>query len=193
MDLDSSLVETTIGILDRMVVNGSDLNSGLHIRYGATDAQIQMVLEMKGHVDEKRMAQAVQLSTIAEPILGCRFVESPLHPIWQRRVDLDSIEWCSIEQVDNKEESIDLWLSSLLDLDFDPLVTVRIFRSPTNDLLGIKIHHACSDGIGLIQYVFLLASIYSELSRDPAYQPRPNLRDRDQSQMFRVIEDMSTY
>src|SRR5262249_21264913 len=133
---------------------------------------------------EKRVTRAIRLSTIAEPILGCRFVESPLHPIWQRRANLDAIEWCEVQVIGNKEETLDLWLSSLLDLDGDPLVKARILRSPANDTLCIKIHHACSDAIGLTQYVSLLASIYSELSRDPAYQPRPNLADRDQSRMF---------
>ena len=184
MDLDPRVVESNVELPDQMVVNGSDLGSGLHIRYGVTDAQMQAVLEIQGHVDEKRLTRAMRLSTIAEPILGCRFVKSSVRPVWQRRADLDSIEWCSVQVIGNKEEAIDLWLSRPLDLDFDPLVKACILRSSANDTLCIKIHHACCDGVAFSQYVSLLASIYNELSRDPAYRPQPNPADRDQSRMF---------
>ena len=59
---------------------------GRNLNYG----YVNTVVQFPGRLDAQRLRRATRLSVDAEPILGCRFVDSWYHPYWQRRNDLDS-------------------------------------------------------------------------------------------------------
>ncbi|MGG4453268.1 condensation domain-containing protein [Brevibacillus porteri] len=183
-----SEVNQNMAIPQRLPANGSDRFNYM-VSY-LSDCQLQMVLEMDGHVNQQRLLQAMEASTIAEPIIGCRFIKDPVRPYWERRSDLVSSGWCSLQllsESDSEEKAIQEWLSSPIDIDADAMVKVRILRTSTKDIVCIKLNHLCSDGAGLIEYVHLLASLYSELVQNPRYVPKSNPEGRDQSRLFKEM------
>ncbi|MFF0825427.1 condensation domain-containing protein [Brevibacillus sp. NPDC003359] len=186
--MNASEVNQNMAIPQRLPANGSDRFNYM-VSY-LSDCQLQMVVEMDGHVNQQRLLQAIEVSTIAEPIIGCRFIKDPVHPYWERRSDLASSGWCSLQLLgdsDSEEQAIQDWLSSPMDIDADAMVKVRILRTSTKDILCIKLNHLCSDGAGLIEYVHLLASIYSELAKNPHYVPKSNPEGRDQNRLFKEM------
>ncbi|GAB1529560.1 MULTISPECIES: hypothetical protein [Brevibacillus] len=181
-------VNQNMAIPQRLPANGSDRFNYM-VSY-LSDCQLQMVLEMDGQVNQQRLLQAMEVSTIAEPIIGCRFIKDPVRPYWERRSDLASSGWCSLQllsESDSVEKAIQEWLSSPIDIDADAMVKIRILRTLTKDIICIKLNHLCSDGAGLIEYVHLLASLYSELSKNPRYAPKSNPEGRDQSRLFKEM------
>ncbi|MCM3145752.1 condensation domain-containing protein [Brevibacillus sp. MER 51] len=183
-----SEVNQNMAIPNRLPANGSDRFNYM-VSY-LSDCQLQMVLEMDGQVNQQRLLQAMEASTIAEPIIGCRFIKDSVRPYWERRSDLASSGWCSLQllgESDSAEKAIQEWLSSRIDIDADAMVKIRILRTSTKDIVCIKLNHLCSDGAGLIEYVHLLASLYSELAKDPRYVPKPNPEGRDQSRLFKEM------
>ncbi|QDS33257.1 condensation domain-containing protein [Brevibacillus brevis] len=183
-----SEVNQNMAIPQRLPANGSDRFNYM-VSY-LSDCQLQMVLEMDGHVNQQRLLQAMEASTIAEPIIGCRFIKDPVRPYWERRSDLASSGWCSLQllsESDSEEKAIQEWLSSPIDIDADAMVKVRILRTSAKDIICIKLNHLCSDGAGLIEYVHLLAALYSELAQNPRYVPESNPEGRDQSRLFKEM------
>jgi len=139
-------------------------------------------------LDAARLARAIRLSVDIEPILGCRFIEKKNHPHWQRLVDLDAIQWCSLEETRDKETALRSFLGKPFDLEHDPQVLVKLIRSDENDSMCIKLNHACCDGGGLKEYLELLAGIYTRLGDDKGFEAKPNvLGKRDLSRLLTAL------
>lgn len=148
-------------------------------RYGMGNFQIQAVLKLDGRIDFDRLVRAVRLSVDQEPVLGCRFIEHA-PPYWKRLKDIDNIMFCSMEESDNVEEAVQSFLESPLDMDYDPMVKIKLIRSEQYDTLVIKLNHTCCDGAGAKEYIHLLSQIYSEIDcENGAYTPQPTVRDND--------------
>ncbi|MCM3339845.1 condensation domain-containing protein [Paenibacillus sp. MER TA 81-3] len=164
-------------------------------RYTASNHLLHAVLELAGHLDHERLTQAVKLSADAEPILGCRFIEDPHHPYWQRIENIEESKWCVLLETDRVEESVQQFVGVPFDADSDPQVSAGVIRSKEKDTLCIKLNHAACDGAGVKQYLRLLAAIYTKLGMDSGYVPSRNVRGkRDQSALFMElgIVDWST-
>ncbi len=154
-------------------------------RYGSSNCQIHVVLEFQGRLDVARLAQAIRLSVDIEPILGCRFIEDEHRPYWQRLVNLDDIEWCSLEETRDKETALRKFLRKTSDMEHDPQVMVKLIRSGENDTMCVKLSHDCCDGGGVKEYLELLAGIYTSLGDDKGFEAKPNvLGKRDLSRLF---------
>jgi len=157
-------------------------------RYGMGNYQIQAVMKLDDRIDFDKLSAAVRLSVDAEPVLGCRFVEHA-PPYWKRLKDIDNIMFCSIEETDNTEEAVRMFLESPLDMDLDPMVKVKLIRSEQCDTIGIKLNHTCCDGAGAKEYIHLLSRIYSDTAcKNGAYVPEPSIRDdKDHIKVFKNL------
>lgn len=157
-------------------------------RYGMGNFMIQVMMKFDGRLDFDKLKKAVRLSVDQEPVLGCRFVEDD-PPYWKRREDIDSIEFCTIEETDNIDEAVNRFLETTIDMDKDPMVKVKLIRSDKFDTLGIKINHTCSDGSGSKDYVNLLSHIYTCLdSGNGVFEPKPIERSRkDHEKIFETL------
>lgn len=173
-------------IPNELPVNGHDRFEYL-LKYLSSNIQIQAVITFNKCLDAATLERAVRLSLDAEPVLGCRFVEDEKKPYWQRFESLDEIQWFEFIQNDNKEEAAAQFLKSPF-AHTDQQVNVQLIRAQYEDVLCIKISHACSDAAGLKEYLQLLAAIYSELLEDPGFQPKPNIQARrDQKNYFDAL------
>lgn len=148
-------------------------------RYGMGNFQIQVIMKLDGRIDFDKLSRAVRLSVDAEPVLGCRFVEQD-PPYWKRLEDIDKTEFCFMEETANVEEAVQRFLESRLDMDYDPMVKVKLIRSQEYDTIGIKLNHTCCDGAGAKEYIHLLAHIYSCIDcGNGEYVPKPSVRSRE--------------
>jgi len=164
--------------------NGHDICNYL-ARYGVANCQIQAVLGISGRLDYDRLKRAFRLSVDAEPVFGCQFVEDE-QPYWKRRDKIDDLEFCAFEEAENPEDAIRKFIERPLDMDNDPMVKAKLIRSWTDDILCIKVNHACCDGTGVKEYIRTLADIYSAMRNDGScYIPESRIAGRkDQDRMF---------
>lgn len=152
-----------------------------------SDGQIRCVLQLDGHLDAERLARAFRLSLDAEPVLGSRFVRHRGRCTWARRADLDALPLCEkivCADAQAQEVALGRFLVAPLDPLAGPAAQARLLRGDT-DTLVVKLHHLAADGIGLLQFVIVLAGIYRELGSSPGYRPRPNLASRGQGRVLR--------
>lgn len=132
------------------------------------DLWVRCVIWLNGKIDAERLAKAVRISLDAEPMLGCRFVESWWRPYWGRREDLHDIKSLGIVETRDSMSEIIRFMSGSNDPLADPLVQVQIVRSES-DTVCIKMNHMVTDAAGCKKYMYLLASIYRKLADDPNY------------------------
>jgi len=133
-------------------------------RFGMANYQIQPVMRLDGRLDYEKLSQAVRLTIDAEPVFGCRFVESNI-PYWKRIDNIDEIQLCALEKVENADEAIKSFLESPLDIDRDPMVKLKLIRSGSYDTICLKINHICCDGAGTKEYIQLLSEFYNALEQ----------------------------
>lgn len=173
--------------LDVFPANGHDIFNYV-ARYGMGNFHCQAILKLNGRIDFDKLSKAVRLSVDKEPVLGCRFVEGN-PPYWKRLENIDKVKFCSFEQVSNINEAAYRFIESPLDMDKDPKIKVKLIRSNSCDIIGIKANHACLDGTGIKEYVQLLSDIYFNIShKDGVFIPMPGTRGRiDQDRLFKGL------
>ncbi len=123
--------------------------------------------------------------------MRCQFIEDDKQPYWQPFENPDKIKWFEYVQHDNKQAAIEQFLKSPFYCE-GQMLCVQLIRLNDNDILCVKISHACSDAGGVKQYLQLLADIYSSLLKDSGYKPESNTKGRlDQKNYFeaRRIKD----
>lgn len=147
------------------------------------DLQIHCIITCQGNIDQALLAKAMRLSFDAEPVLGCRLIEGKWRQHWQRRDDLDRVEFCSLVKTNNPEQDIVGFLSIPLNHYRDSLLQIKVFRSQ-NDTLCLKANHIVTDAGGVKEYLRLLTTIYRELVLNPEYRPPINLLGRRSHQQI---------
>lgn len=172
---------------DVLPASGHDIYNYV-ARYGSGNFHSQAILKLDGKLDFDNLKRAVRLSLDAEPVLGCRFVEGN-PPYWKRMENLDKLNFCSFEEVDDVDAATKAFCESPLDMDKDTKVKVKLFRTKSYDTLGIKANHACCDGTGIKEYTELLSDIYSKISlSDEEFIPIPSKRGRyEQDVLLKIL------
>lgn len=158
-------------------------------KYDMANSQIQAIMKLDGRLDFDKLVRAVRLSVDAEPVLGCQFIKSD-PPYWKRFDDIDNnTKFCSIHETDNSEEAIESFLGSVMNMDKDPMVMVKLIRSGECDILALKINHVCSDGAGAKEYIQLLSDIYSRIDQeDSTFVPNPSIRSwKDHEELLSTL------
>jgi NRPS condensation-like uncharacterized protein len=130
-----------------------------------------LIAYFRGRVDRDRMENAVRLTLMAEPILRYRYVFDPGRPYWEEVEDADQDECFSRRPRSSDDQELFAFMRDPVEPSRAPQVKVCLFQSE-KDALCIKVNHIAIDGGGAIQYLFLLASLYRELGRDPRHRPR---------------------
>jgi NRPS condensation-like uncharacterized protein len=152
-----------------------------------SDSQVRCVLCLDGRLDAQRLQRALRLSLDAEPVVGCRFVQQRGRFAWERRADLNCLPLCEIVVCPDpqlRERELQRFLVAPMDISAGPAVAACLLRADT-DTLVVKLHHFAADGLGMLRFLMVLATIYRELSVHPSYQPSPNLAGRGQEQVLR--------
>jgi len=164
--------------------NGHDIYNYV-ARYSMSNLHIQVIMKLDGRLDFDKLKRAVSLSVDAEPVLKCRFIEDD-PPYWKPLENIGIINFCSMEETDDIEGATQNFIQRPIDIDNDPMVSVKLIRSQQFDVLALKINHACCDGVGALEYIQLLANIYADIDQENGtFIPVPRIGGRkDQDRLF---------
>ena len=135
-----------------------------------SDMTIRVELDFPHRLDEQRLRDALALARVAEPVLGCRFVDRAVWPYWQRvesppsplAICADEATWAT-------------YRATGLDGFAGPQLEAGLWRAPDGDRLLLKVGHIAADAGGTKQALGLVAGLYRTLAREPAHRPVPNL------------------
>lgn len=186
-DAGNKSINDILGKPGYLIANGHDIFNYV-ARFGSANFQIQIVMKLNGRLDPDKLQKAIRLSIEAEPVFGSRLiVNNP--PYWKRLDDIDKVTFCTFEETCNPDEAVKRFLESPLNMDKDPMVKLKLISSDTNDILCLKINHACCDGTGAKEYIKLLSEIYTCIDQDNGiYVPKPGFRGRtEQDMLFSVL------
>ena len=164
--------------------NGHDIYNYV-ARYNTSNLQIQAILKLDGKIDLYKLKQAVKLSIETEPVFKCRFIEDT-KPYWKPLDNIGIIKFFSLEETNDIDQSISNFIQSSFDIDNDPMLNIKLMRCEHYDVIGLKINHACCDGLGALEYIQLLSDIYNKIEHENgAYIPVPRIAGRkDQDRLF---------
>lgn len=138
------------------------------------EMMIQLEMEFDRGLDAERLAKAVDLALDAEPILGCRFVDSSYKPYFERLEPSNRIAF-SLARSEGEYQS---FKSSPMDYRKGPQANVCLWQSPGGDRLLLKVAHHVADAGGVKDIASILSDIYRNLLKDPDHRPSPNFREQ---------------
>lgn len=139
---------------------------------GAGEMMLQLELTFPHPLDADRLARATVLALVAEPVLGCRFVDHWRRPYWER-VAVDEQEIFIEAQTRAEFEAFKV---APMDPYNGPRLRVCLWNFPDKACLLIKVCHYVADAAGTREAARIISSIYAQLGRRPTYQPEPNLK-----------------
>ena len=141
---------------------------------GVNTGYFHIILTLNGRIDENRLARTARLVADTEPLLGCQFVDHWFRPYWERRKDLDEVEFVKLEPANDLQEQLNRITEESSDPSSGFQFKVFVLRAKA-DTLCIRMNHMIGDGSAGKDLMYLLASIYSRLGQDPDFAPKPNL------------------
>jgi NRPS condensation-like uncharacterized protein len=148
------------------------------------ELMIQLEMKFDKRLDVERLSKAVDLILDAEPVLGCRYVDSSYKPFFER---LDTNKRSAFFPV-NGESEYEAFKSRPIDHKNGPQVNVCLWRSSEGDCLLLKVSHLASDARGVKDISAILSRIYHHLSNDRDYRPLPNIKaSRSIRQLMRHV------
>jgi len=152
------------------------------------DHQLHCAIFFEKQLDFELIKKSVLFTMRILPLLNSRFVEDYVFPYWE---NMNLIIDDTITFVDNNNvtEEIDSFLTGKTDEFKGPQLRVRIVRNVGKDTLCIVMNHMICDGAGFKEYLYLLGSIYTNLRRDPTYEPEyKEGGSRSSSQILRQVK-----
>ena len=145
---------------------------------------IQMELTFGGALNADRLIAALDLMLDAEPILGCRFVEHPKLPYWERLPEAARKNFILAKD----EQEYYNFRNSGQDSCKGPQLQACLWRKSSGDSLILKICHEVADAGGVKDIVAKLSAIYNRLGKEPDFKPDPNVSGcRDYGQILKYI------
>jgi NRPS condensation-like uncharacterized protein len=137
--------------------------------------QLGAVMSLDGRLDEHRLKRVLRLLLDAEPVLGCRFVDDAVPPVWRRIEDLDALRLLDVRQSADPVADAAAFVAERFDQRVDPQVLAMLVRGPSTDSLAVKVQHTAVDGGALKETLYLIGHIYRALGEQPDWTPAPNL------------------
>lgn len=163
----------------RLFASSEDLANYVIGKKASLHYQIFCVLEVDGKLDISLLMLAAKWAYQAGTVLNCQLVVDAEQPYWKHRLSYNRQEICSMVETEDIDYAIQSFMSVSLDPCQDALVQVRLFRKSSQDYLCVKISHACSDAVGVKEYVALLAEAYNALAKGQAFTHKPVTMRRD--------------
>jgi NRPS condensation-like uncharacterized protein len=145
-----------------------DLMQFLFARFN--DHQVHCVIQLDAPIDEERLKRAVDLLANVFPLVTCRFIEGYRRPYWEE-AHYTAEDIVVIKHTDNVEEEIQRIICAKTDEFCGPQLRIHVVRNDVADTLCVVINHMLCDGTGFKDLLYLLSSLYSQLSKDPTYRP----------------------
>lgn len=149
------------------------------VKQSGSDQQIRVVISFEGRIDDEIMEKTLHAITYIDPILGCRFIQSDKESYWERQKDIDTQKLLTIIETNDAEKTINRFVCEEVDVYKVPLLRACVVRTPSNDILCLRINHTLADGGGTKELTYLIADTYKKLYENPnlkiemgEYKPR---------------------
>ncbi len=173
---------------DTIVAEFQDQMVQIFASFGTT-SYVYMVLDFASPLDASVVRQATRRLLDAEPVLGCRFDDSGVVPVWRRRGDLDDDPgFVMLDDVEDVEDETTKMVGAAFDAVHSRNVTVQLLRHRDGDRLILGVSHVVADGGALILALERFAALYSGIAADPDFRLPANTASRDS---FRWLADFS--
>ena len=88
--------------------------------------QLNSLMHLDGSLDADRLRSALRLTLDGQPVLGCRLVEDPRRPYWERRDDLGSTTACPVIRCEDLDAEVQHFVVTPTAPTRDPLVRVVV-------------------------------------------------------------------
>ena len=147
------------------------------------DPVIRALLRFSGRLDPDMLKRAVDLSAGAVPQIRCCFSQEK--HAWEDR-GFAAEQIVHIVDAGEGEDPSDRLMLSTIAFFEEPHLKITLVRGRESDSLCVVISHLVADGVGLKQYLALLAELYGacEAGREPA-PPKPG--DRSVRQLSKAL------
>ncbi|WP_148293827.1 hypothetical protein [Azospirillum sp. B4] len=164
-----------------------DQVTGIFMNFGAT-GYLYLVLDFPTPLDAGALALATRRLLDAEPVLGCRFDDSEETPVWRRRADLDTNSGFALIETGDIEGETTKFVATVFDPRTGDNMAVRLLRRTGDGAIGdgaggdrliLCVSHTVADGGAAVMVLERLATLYSGIVADPAFQLPPNPAPRD--------------
>ena len=152
----------------------------------SSNALIQYVIRLDGEIDYKLLSQAVLRSIQVVPVLGCRFQEEELQPVWTP-VAFEPASLCRLVETNDIQKEIDRFLSQELDAAQEPPIKLCLIKDNKQNVIVVKLNHAVCDGAGSKYFLKLLADSYTQLSRKEVVIPAENKLSRNTQAFYEAL------
>jgi len=132
------------------------------------DHQLHGVLYFDGFLDFDCLKKAVLITMRQLPELSSRYVEGQFSPCWEEVRPLADEIVTYVKSRDEKAE-IEAFLTSQTDTFSGPQLKVQVVHGGVNDTLCILMNHMICDGAGFKEYLYMLATAYTNVKKDPDF------------------------
>jgi Uncharacterized protein containing a NRPS condensation (elongation) domain len=149
------------------------------------DQQMRFVIAFSQHINLEVLEKAMRLAIYAEPVFSYFYKEGAKTSWWQKQEVIDTALLIDLIEVkSDPENEIDNFLTLEIQPFSFPIVRARVIRNGQKDILCINMNHTPTDGVGLKEFVKILASIYTNLITNPEFEPKPEINgDRSLKQV----------
>ena len=145
-----------------------------------------------GIIDRTILEQSILLSVFAEPAIACMFQENCLRPYWMKKDNLSILDiFTFLETNDDPDTVLNHFIFQEMDPTKAPQLRVLLIRHMNKDILCILLSHSLCDGSGSKEYMYLLSSLYQEISGNPDYRPEPVKYRKNLRSLRQVTKEFS--
>lgn len=151
------------------------LDEYIRLQESVNDHQIRCVLQFSSQLDINRLRAAIIRSIDFVPLLSCQYSVAEGQPFWQE-IPFNIDEALFIES-DSFIEDHYLKYFKKISAKEGPQIVFQLIKSDNNDVLIINVNHMVFDGSGFKTYLYLLASLYSDINKPVQFAS--NVRSMD--------------
>ncbi|MEI6127831.1 MAG: hypothetical protein WCQ99_14895 [Pseudomonadota bacterium] len=149
--------------IDKIISGGQDV--------GIADFMLHMELCFEHRLDAQRLERSLLLLLDAQPVLGCRLVTKQIRAYWEQLTGPRPDMLC----LASNTAEFDTFRNSPIESRRGPQLKACLLHAADGDRLLVKVAHQVCDAGGLNAVVAQLANIYTRLTTNPDYRPRPNI------------------
>jgi NRPS condensation-like uncharacterized protein len=139
------------------------LDEYIRLQESVNDHQIRCVLQFNSQLDVNRLRAAIIRSIDFVPLLSCQYSVTDGQPSWQE-LPFNIDQALFIESDNFVEDHYPKYFKKIPTKD-SPQIVFQLIKRENNDVLIINVNHMVFDGSGFKTYLYLLASLYSDINK----------------------------
>lgn len=139
------------------------LDEYIRLQEIVNDHQIRCVLQFISQLDVNRLRAAIIRTIDFVPLLSCQYSVTDGQPCWQE-LPFNIYEALFIESDNSIEDHYPKYFTKI-PTNNSPQIIFQLIKRENNDVLIINANHMVFDGSGFKNYLYLLASLYSDINK----------------------------